>query len=224
MVPLHRHQLAWLGALGWRRVLDRDWDAEARDCLAHWAAMRLPLVVTRQIVSDEGTVSLGLPAPQRWGRRRLAITVTRNDPLYFGEFPSADQMAGLLPAPARPAWRRLCADLGAAKVDACVYGSYGWQMLSGLDHVRVGSDIDLWLSVFGVAQADAAAACLQSACGELPRLDGELMFDDGAAVAWREWLAWRAGHVKSLLVKTIAGSSLVHSRAWQGAAVFLAAA
>jgi phosphoribosyl-dephospho-CoA transferase len=90
-------------------------------------------------------------------------------------------------------------------------------MLSGLDHVRAGSDIDLWLSVSDLAQADAAATCLQFVSGELPRLDGELMFDDGAAVAWREWLAWRAGRVKSLLVKTIAGSSLVRSRGWPGA-------
>lgn len=218
MVPLHRHQIAWLGAPGWRRVLDGDWDSDARDCLAHWAAVRLPLVVTRQVASGEGTVSLGLPAPQRWGRRRLSLTLPCSDVLYFDEFPLADKLAGMLPVPARPTWRRLCADLGAAKVNARVYGSYGWQMLSGLDHVRAGSDIDLWLSVSDLAQADVAAACLQSVSGELPRLDGELMFDDGAAVAWREWLAWRAGRVKSLLVKTIAGSALVHARGWQGAA------
>ena len=59
---------------------------------------------------------------------------------------------------------------------------------------------------------------------EVPFRVGELMFDDGTAVAWREWLAWRAGRVKSLLVKTIAGSSLVHSRGWQGVAAFAEAA
>lgn len=224
MVPLHRHQIAWLGDPGWRRVLDGDWDANARDCLAHWAAVRLPLVVTRQAASDEGTVSLGLPAPGRWARRRLSLNVAHNDVLYFDEFPSADKLLGQLPVSARPAWRRLCADLRAAEATARVYGSYGWQMLSGLDHVRVGSDIDLCLSVSDLAQADAAATCLQSVSGGLPRLDGELMFDDGAAVAWREWLAWRAGRVKSLLVKTIAGSSLVCSRGWQGAAALAEAA
>ena len=103
--------------------------------------------------------------------------------------------------------------------NARVYGSHGWQLLSGLDHVRAGSDIDLWLSVSDEAQADAAATCLQSVSDELPRLDGELMFDDGAAVAWREWLAWRAGRVKSLLVKTLVGSTLVRSRDWHGTAV-----
>jgi phosphoribosyl-dephospho-CoA transferase len=130
----------------------------------------------------------------------------------------------VLPASARPAWRTLCADLAATHANARVYGSHGWQLLTGLDHLRAGSDIDLWLSVSDEAQADAAAARLQSVSGALPRLDGELVFDDGAAVAWREWLAWRAGHVRSLLVKTLVGSALVGSRAWRGPAALAEAA
>lgn len=217
MVPLRRHQIVWLGDAGWRRVHDRDWDAAARDCLVHWAARRLPLVVTRQTdPAREDSIAVGLPAPGRWGRRRLALTVARNDVLYFDEFPVAAKVLDLLPVPARPAWRRLCVELKAAKANARVYGSYGWQVLSGFDHVRAGSDVDLWVSVSDMAQADAVAASLQSISDDLPRLDGELMFDDGAAVAWREWLAWRAGRVKSLLVKTIAGSALVHSPGRQG--------
>jgi len=226
MVPLHRHQIAWLGEAGWRRVQRRDWDAEARDCLAHWAARRLPLVVTRQgdAAAGEAPVALGLAAPACWGRRHLALGVPRNEVLYFDEFPLAERLVGLLPAPARGAWRELCAALKHAQAPARVYGSHGWQLLSGLDHLREGSDIDLWLSVSDAAQADAAAACLQSAAAGLPRLDGELMFDDGSAVAWREWLAWRGGRSRSLLVKTLAGSALVHARGWQGTAALAEAA
>lgn len=225
MVPLRRHQIAWLSESGWRRIQSRDWDASARDCLAHWSAQRLPLVVTRQAIAfGNDAVALGLPAPGKWARRRLALTVPRSDVLYFDEFPLADKLIGRLPNSVRPEWRRLCADWKTAGTRARVYGSYGWQLLSGLDHVREGSDIDLWLSVSDLDQADAAAACLQSASGKLPRLDGELVFDDGSAVAWREWLAWRAGRVKSLLVKQIASSSLVDSRGWQSSATFAEAA
>ena len=175
--------------------------------------------------AGDDTIALGLPAPGRWGRRRLAISVPRCDVLYFDEFPLADELLRVLPASARPAWRTLCAGLRAVNADARVYGSHGWQLLSGLDHVRAGSDIDLWLSVSDEAQADAAAGCLQSASDALPRLDGELMFDDdGAAVAWREWLAWRAGRVKSLLVKTLVGRTVVRSRAWHGTAAWAEAA
>jgi len=229
LTPLHRHQIAWLSETGWHAVQQHDSDATARDCLAHWAATRLPLVVTRQNrPAGDDTIALGLPAPGRWGRRRLAVIVPRCDVLYFDEFPVADQLQRMLPATARPAWRTLCASLRAVNAHARVYGSHGWQLLSGLDHVRAGSDIDLWLSVSDEAQADAAAACLQSASdaapGALPRLDGELMFDDGAAVAWREWLAWRAGRVKSLLVKTLGGSTVMRSRAWHGTAAWAEAA
>jgi phosphoribosyl-dephospho-CoA transferase len=55
-------------------------------------------------------------------------------------------------------------------------------------------------------------------------VDGELMFDDGTAVAWREWLTWRGGKVKSLLVKSIAGSSLERSWGRQGAVALAEAA
>ena len=225
MTPLHRHQIARLSDAGWRDVLNREWDARARDCLAHWAAQRLPLVVTRQDAhAVDDVIALGLPAPARWGRRRLALRVARSDVLYFDEFELADRALNLLPASSRPAWRTLCCSLKAAGSNAHVYGSYGWQLLSGLVYVRAESDVDLWLSASDADQADALAACLQSFSDRHPRLDGELMFDDGAAVAWREWLAWRAGRVKALLVKTIDGSSLVNAPGWQGAAALTAAA
>ena len=225
MTPLHRHQIAWLSETGWHAAQQDDRDPTDRDCLAHWAARQLPLVVTRQDrPTGDDTIALGLPAPGRWARRRLAISVRRCDVLYFDEFPLANELLRVLPPSVRPAWSVLCNGLRAVHANARVYGSHGWQLLSGLDHVRAGSDIDLWLSVSDEAQADAAAACMQSvsdaASDALPRLDGELMFDDGTAVAWREWLAWRAGRVKSLLVKTLVGSTVVRSRAWHGTAAW----
>jgi hypothetical protein len=50
---------------------------------------------------------------------------------------------------------------------------------------------------------------LEAAPAGLPRLDGELLWPDGAAVAWREWAAWRAGQVGALLVRRIDGVNLV---------------
>jgi len=216
MTPLHRHQIAWLGDAAWRGLQDREADGVARDCLAHWAAKRLPLVVTRQAgLADEDAVALGLPAPGRWGRRRLAFPVPRSEVSYFDEFPPAEKALGLVPAPARAAWRGLCTDLRAAGVRARVYGSYGWQLLTGLDHVRAGSDIDVWLAVADAGQADAAASCLQRFTSAPLRLDGELMFGDGSAVAWREWRAWRDGRVKGLLVKSLDGCVLVKASTGQ---------
>jgi phosphoribosyl-dephospho-CoA transferase len=210
ITPIHRHQLARLTPAGWARVRARAWDVVAGECLAHWAEHRLPLVVTRQAACNTGpdAIAMGLPAPDRWERRRLVLGVPRADVLYFDEFPRAEQVANLLPEAARADWRRLGAGLKACGAIARVHGSYGWQHLSGLDHLRSSSDIDVWIAVSDAEQADAVARQLQSFPRARPRLDGELVFDGGHAVAWREWLCWRAGGAKALLVKHLHGSSL----------------
>ena len=55
---------------------------------------------------------------------------------------------------------------------------------------------------------------LQSFGAARPRLDGELVFDDGAAVAWREWIEWRAGRARAVLVKRLHGVALQRDAAW----------
>jgi phosphoribosyl-dephospho-CoA transferase len=281
MAALQRHQLAWLTDAGWRRVLAGGWDAQALDCLSHWAQQRLPLVVTRQRPQgggwaegrahgrnegegeagrearergevegesrgegegqsqsqnesdneshneshnesqnesqneSESVVCLGLPAPGRWNRRRLALAVGASDIDRFGAFPRASTLAPPWPAPWPAAWRALCAALADGGMQPRVYGSHGWQLLTGLDHLRPGSDIDLCIALDGPGQADAVAALLRAWPDDGPRLDGELVFDGGAAVAWREWAAWRAGRTPSLLVKRLDGVALAHAPFWR---------
>jgi phosphoribosyl-dephospho-CoA transferase len=209
-VPLHRHQLAWLTPAGWARIRRREWDAVAAECLDHWAEQRLPLVVTRQPAGVVGAdaIAMGLPAPGRWERRRIALSVARAEVLYFDEFPRAEQVVKLLPEAARAPWRHLSTAVAACGAVARVHGSYGWRFISGLDHERPSSDIDAWIAVSDVDQADAVTRLLQSFEGVHPRLDGELVFDDGSAVAWREWRRWRSEATNALLVKRLEGSSL----------------
>ena len=211
MPPLHRHQLAHLGAAGWSDVLERAWDATSRDCLQHWAQHRLPLVVTRQLATPDvavETVALGLPAPLTWGRRRIALQVPRNAIAWFDEFPAASAALRLFRGHARARLESLLDGLTSLSATARVYGGHGWQLLSGHDYLHERSDLDLWVSVAGADQADAVATCLQAFDTARQPVDGELVFVDDAAVAWREWIAWRAGRTRALLVKRLHGATL----------------
>lgn len=219
-----RHQLVWLDDDGWRGVL-ASWteapqhDAQALECLRHWAGQRWPLVVTRQradpaCAGAAAPLALGLPAPARWERRRIAIDVPLRAVLRQGEFAAASEVGPTLPASARAAWLTLCAGLASLGVTARVYGSHGWQQLTGLTYVHPQSDIDLLLPVQAAPQADRVCALLLRGAPHMPRTDGELAFLNGAAVAWREWVQWRSGQVRQVLVKRIEGSTLEDPAQW----------
>lgn len=216
MFSLRRHQLVRLSEAGWTAVLRRPWDGRARDCLTHWATHQLPLVVTRQSAdaAANGWIALGLPSPARWDRRRLALQVPRTAVLLFDEFPRLPEVQGLLPPSMRGPVRDLLGALDACHATTRVFGSYGWQAISGLYHVRPASDLDLAVSVGGAAHADAVAHVLHSFGSTQPRLDGELVFSDGAAVAWREWIEWRAGRTRAVMVKRLDSVSLQREAAW----------
>jgi phosphoribosyl-dephospho-CoA transferase len=217
---LRRHALVRIGAAGWQAWLQRGradgglaWDAATRACLLHWSAHDWPLVVARQAAADAGAalarvVALGLPAPARWGRRRFSLLVEAEHLLPGGELPAAAAIAAQLPAAARPAWNGLCTALAALGVDARVYGSHGWQRITGMAYLHPASDIDLRLAVDDDAMADAATAALAACDLGGPRIDGELAFADGRDIAWREWLRARAGAIDCVLVKRIDGAAL----------------
>jgi phosphoribosyl-dephospho-CoA transferase len=212
MVPLHRHQLVRLRDEAWRGILARTWDDLAQDCLAHWDEQRLPLVVTRQAAGAAAPddIAVGLAAPLRWQRRRIALSVSRADVAWFDEFPRADKLGGGSLSRAGH-WQRLSLALKSIGAAPRVYGSHGWQLMTGLPYVHARSDVDLWIAVNDAAHADAVAAVLGAfdEGGALPRIDGELLFPGGRAAAWREWRTWRAGGCKSILAKTLAGPMLI---------------
>ena len=227
MTPLQRHRLAHLSDAGWRAVCAREWDAQAQACVDHWASRRLPLVVTRQpdLPAQGAGVALGLPAPLQWQRRRLAVQVPASALAGFDEFPRALDACSLLPRAARAPWRELCQALAESQASVRVYGGHGWQLLTGLAYLHKGSDLDLCMRVQDALHADEVAARLQRFELDTPRLDGELIFPDGTAVAWREWLAWRSGRARQLLVKRLQGASLADAswvaqcqRVWEMAA------
>jgi len=175
--------------------------------------------VTRQSVEpradmSEMPVALGLPAPARWGRLPIGVSASSRGVARQDEFPLLAALIPSLPAAAQAGGRSLCEGLAQLGVVARAYGSYGWQQLTGLEYVHPRSDLDLLLEVATGAQADRACAHLRDAQLGPLRLDGELAFDEGGSVAWREWLRFRSGETDRVLVKRIAGTTLEDAAAW----------
>ncbi|MDO9479716.1 MAG: malonate decarboxylase holo-[acyl-carrier-protein] synthase [Hydrogenophaga sp.] len=211
MPPLRRHQLAFVTADGWKNVLARTWGEPIKAGLTHWAAQGLPVVVTRQLparANTAGRIALGVCLPETWERQRVALQLMPKQLSMFTEFPPLTASLGALSALERKAMRHLAASLAANHLQARVYGSVGWQTVTGLPYLHDHSDIDLWLAVKDAHAADTAVHFLQQVEGLKRRVDGELVFPDGAAVAWREWAAWRQGRCQRLLVKHLLGQEL----------------
>ena len=206
MNALQRNGLVWLTISGWDRVLASDWDVQALGILRHWALMALPLVVCRQRVENSPpTISLGLPAPSVWDRRKLALEVTPDEVDRVGWFPTLEQLNRIEQFEPRQAFAAAINGIrsNAAGFDGPiqVYGSFGWETLTGMSYVRPSSDLDLRVAVPDRATAAAVARALNAL--QLPiRVDGELAFPDGSAIAWREYLQWVEGKVDRMLVKS----------------------
>lgn len=196
-----RNQLVWLTPAGWQAVLAASWDAQARMIIGHWAQSGLPLVVTRQRTDLGGEhLSLGLPAPIQWARRRLALNVRREHVLKVGGFPALHHVLAASPGayPGAPA-----VDIPAMPMH--VYGSLGWQTLTGLNYTHAKSDLDVLVYVDTLVDtlADAVHAAQVLQAWRAPwRVDGEIVFPGGFAVAWRELLQAHRGVVAQVLVKS----------------------
>ncbi len=202
----HRNQLVWLHESAWQQVLLQDWDAQAAEVLRHWQ-QQLPLVVCRQRLPDAPQrISLGLPAPLQWERRKLALDVAAQDIARSGNFPA---LSPDVLGPADTAQlRELLQHMQCLQVPLLVYGSFGWQQLCGLPCVRSTSDLDLLAQVPDLHAAGQVVWLLQGlklAC----RVDGELLFPNGWAIAWREYAQLIGGKVERVLVKERSGAQLL---------------
>jgi phosphoribosyl-dephospho-CoA transferase len=199
MDQLQRNQLVWLTDGAWQALINRSSDPQTQVILSHWHQHQLPVVVTRQHGAlSAGQVSLGLPAPAQWSRRKLALEVPQNAIEASHRFPPLSQIASA------NGWDGAVVELNRALiqsgVEAEVYGSFAWQFLTRLSYVHPASDLDISLQVRHLDQARQVLDLLSHA--DLPqRLDGEIVFANGQAVAWRELAQLLDGQVSQVLVK-----------------------
>ena len=154
-----------------------------------WLAAGRPLVAARQ-PADEEMLLLGLTLPTAQERQRLTIRVAATAVERCRPPLQIEQCLHRLPAAHALELGALAERARAGAIALGVYGSLAWEAISGESYRHPASDIDLICDVASEEQLIAALGELERAAARLPcRLDGEIRFPDGNAVAWREILA-----------------------------------
>jgi len=183
-----RHDLVWLTSRGWQRVRASA-PPEAIGALDGWRDGGWPAVVRRaEADMAPGEVAIGFalpPRPEDGGKLRVGCRVELAD---VQRRTRALPLVGALDA-APLAWREGLAALERQAADAglglAVYGSVALEALTGMQYLTEKSDIDLLLRPLNRQQLMAGLDLFAAHAATLP-LDGEVVFPDGRAVAWKE--------------------------------------
>jgi len=226
---LRRHGLVWIApehhasavaavsAPNSSAISYADWTCLVRAAAANWLAHGRPVVVRQQASAHirrapSAEVAVGIPLPPQAGKLRIAFTV---DIAWIEKTAPPPRLCDVI-AHAPSYW---CAPLNRLmhRVDALgltlrVFGSLAWQALTGCDYVTRASDVDLLWQPSTRRQLASAIAVLEDWEAETGlRADGEILFGDDDAVAWREWSRvgrQDIGAPHRVLVKALYGSRL----------------
>jgi len=180
-----------------------------------WVRKGWPLIMRRRLPNEIDGLSLGLPLPPSAGKRRIAVRLDYEDIASTRPLPKLTEALGSAPV----AWRPLLVALEdiarTYAVHAGVFGSLGWQWLTGLNYLGPRSDVDI---AWALPPRDRIDQLLEDLAEldsrSLVRLDGEFVREDGAGVNWREL---RAGGTE-LALKTASDVILYSRAAFLGAA------
>jgi phosphoribosyl-dephospho-CoA transferase len=123
--------------------------------------------------------------------------------------PSVSEVLGTAPVPWQPCLQELMDLSRAYGVRGGVFGSLGWQWLTGLTYLGPHSDVDIAWTLPQPDRLERFLDDLADVDARAPvRLDGELVRGDGAGANWRELHAGGA----ELALKT-ASQALLYRRA-----------
>jgi len=217
---LRRHHLLWIAPAHRIAV-----SGQIEDVTLAAVALRLlnagaPLVVARQVrpagggLSESAFVTAGMPLPPWLGKHRLAFKIPLRAISRTGPPLRLVDAIPHLPATWRRPLAQLLRNASPTGIVFAVYGSAAWQALTGEKYLTPASDIDLLWRPVGPDQLASGIALLgdwEAATGL--RADGEILFGDDDAVAWREWMGdGGKSSTSRVLVKSLAGARLCTRR------------
>lgn len=193
-LSLQRHDWVVLSEAGWQNLMTTL--TEEAQQLETWRTANWPLVVRRQdadVLHDKAVVCAGIalpPAhssvmPQQKGRR-ISVRLARDEVSTMRAPLALDEALSSAPVMWQSALLRLLQTAAEQEMRIQVVGSLAFQAITGLPYLKPESDIDLLMRVNSKAQLAAAVNLLAQFSEVLP-LDGEIIFPNTAAVAWKEW-------------------------------------
>jgi len=176
----------------WAALMALRSDLAEEPLVAGWVRAGYPLVVRRPACGDPaGTIPLGLPLPPAYGKRRIAVTLAREDIVHAGPPPLLVEAAAAAPA----GWRDCIDRLLHLDPQTRTFGSLAWQHLTALPYLSEGSDLDLLWQLPSEADVEALLAEIAAIARAAPmRIDGEVVAAAGG-VQWRELRGDDAGEV-----------------------------
>lgn len=187
--PLPRHHLVWVDPRSWLQHLRVNLPAAELEIVDAWFRLGRPAIVRRAAEDPPPTqtVALGIPLSPARGRLRIALTLSTRAVRKATAPSLLTNVMASAPDSLRAPLQHLAENLWAENLTPRVYGSLLWEHLTRETYLTASSDIDLLLSVGDIARLRRGVQILQD--WELAtglRADGEMVFPDGSAVAWRE--------------------------------------
>jgi phosphoribosyl-dephospho-CoA transferase len=203
-----RHDLVAISDFGWERARNTA-PAYCRDMVDMWRKSDWPAIVRRadaDLMPDQLSVGIAMPpSPIDGSKMRIGFRVAHSEvrkvlpPIHIMEVIDA------APEPWRPLLSALEREATVQGLALRVYGSLALQALTRQRYLTAASDIDVLLRPVTRAQLQRGLKLLNFYATSLP-LDGEIVFPQGQAVAWKELsAALRAASGTRVLVKEMHG-------------------
>ena len=216
--PWQRHELLHVVPDAWAAVLAAQ-SLGGIPLLAAWADRGWPVIVRRRMEGDNiNMVPAGVPLPPAAGKSRIAVNIPREAVMARAAPPALRTAARTAQAAWQPTIAALLVLGKQHGIEPAAFGSLLWEHHTGLSYLSPTSDLDLvWPApascdiaslLNGIARIERAAPM---------RIDGEIVFEQGAAANWRELHnALGDDGAAEILVKTMGGVCVFNARCLPG--------